>query len=830
MRISLNPIWPFHDSAPLWVPYAFVAVVGLLLVLLVLLTYPRRVRQLKPGLRAALLALRLAAAGVLVLAMLRPAIRIRTEEDETRYLYIVADASRSMKVPDGAGPTANNTRREVLLQTLAQADDVLQKLGEKVEIRYFDFAETLVERDKLGNTVDGSETNVELALKKLLAETEGKRVLGVVLMGDCAPRVSGRQADSDPRQRAINAARDFADRNIKVHTVPIGESGFTGSAGDLAVVDVNVDTNPYEGKLVAVNATIRAFGAKGRRLSARILVEQGAIPGASGEMVPAKAVKTSKPSAVVVPEDHEAVIAKELTFVPARPGKYKIAVEVSGLPGERNLTNNVMTRIIDVRAGGISVAYFDSLRTEQRWIRKVNASEKIQLDFFLMLGGRLGGARKVDPKIFAGGENAYDVFIIGDVPAKLFGDENLRLLRRRIDEGAGLLMTGGSDSFGGGGWAVTPLAPVLPVKLDQSDVRFRQEELKPRELHYTKPLRMVPTPRGLSQFVMRIAPDGKHKQLWDKLPLLEGANRLQKKTARGADLVEVLARTPDGSPLLLTHTWSGKPAPGAARPARPARVMAFGADTTYLWYLGGFQDAYQRFWRQAILYLAQKEEDEQPVWVKIEQGGRRHFSPAEGVPIRFGARDKEGKSVDNLSYRIRVIGPAAKDDPRKQYNDLIKTQGGAGANNYELRGRGWGSGPRGKWSPGEYWIKVTAGRPAGKRAGEDDGLNVYGTAWERFIVESTDLELDDPAADRKLLESIARQTGGTFVSQPQDFKDFLERLATPQDALEGTERITLWDTWPRLDKKGDRYIPGLLLLFVVLLSVEWFLRKRKGLV
>ena len=80
------------------------------------------------------------------------------------------------------------------------------------------------------------------------------------------------------------------------------------------------------------------------------------------------------------------------------------------------------------------------------------------------------------------------------------------------------------------------------------------------------------------------------------------------------------------------------------------------------------------------------------------------------------------------------------------------------------------------------------------------------------------------------MQSIAEQSGGTFVGKPQDFKDFIDRLAVPTDELFGTEPISLWDTWPRLGDDGDQYIPGLLLLFILLMSIEWFVRKRKGLV
>jgi hypothetical protein len=802
------------------------AIAGLLAV--VLWTYPARVRHLKRWERWLLIGLRTATVLVLAIAMLRPVIHVRKSEDQTRILYILADSSRSMRVPDGAGSSGSNTRRQELLKTLDDAKDALQTLAENnIEIRLFDFDSQLRATEKLDDKTDGRQTDVAGALKSLMRRTDGKNVLGVILMGDCAPRVAGADPNVNQRQRSIGAGRDFGDRNIKIHTVPFGGSGATTTAADLAVLNVTVDPNPYQGKVVTVTTSFRALGAQGQPLTARILVEDraGVFPGMSGPMVEARPIRTSKPKeAGIRPDGKEDVFNRELTFVPTRPGQYKIAVEISGLRDERNLANNTMTRIINVRSGGISVAFFDRLRPEQVFIKKVNASDKIQLDFFPISTGGFRGDTTIDPKIFQSGDTAYDVYIIGDVPARIFGAENLQLLRKRIDEGAGFLMLAGADSFGAGGYADTPLAEVLPVELDRNLAIIRQDD-RDSDLIFNKRLTpMVPTDIGLQRVVMRIAADGKHRELWKTLEPLNGHYKLKTKPGRagaGQNLILELAKSPNGDPLLLVQEAGGKAGKGKqpvgaglrAGPQRLARVMAFAGDSTYLWYLGGHQEAYQRFWRQTIFYLAQKDEQEGAVWVKIDPVGKRNFAPEDPVPIRFGARDGEGNPVNGLAYEIEILGPPKNEENTERHGYKFKVDGSTDDNPRELKPNP---------VPGEYWIRVIGRTKDGKQA--------HGTAWERFLVESTDLELDNPAADRKLLESIAEQTGGTFVGKPQEFKAFLERLATPQDELFGTDAISLWDTWPRLDDNGDRYIPGLLLVFVGLMSVEWFVRKRKGLV
>ena len=92
-------------------------------------------------------------------------------------------------------------------------------------------------------------------------------------------------------------------------------------------------------------------------------------------------------------------------------------------------------------------------------------------------------------------------------------------------------------------------------------------------------------------------------------------------------------------------------------------------------------------------------------------------------------------------------------------------------------------------------------------------------AMTRFIVDARDLELDNPAADPDLMAEIATITGAVPLPAEQ-FGPFLTELLEQGISTEITRQtqINLWDNWP------------LLLMFVLLLTTEWFVRKRRGLV
>lgn len=68
--------------------------------------------------------------------------------------------------------------------------------------------------------------------------------------------------------------------------------------------------------------------------------------------------------------------------------------------------------------------------------------------------------------------NAYEAIVLVNQPAYAFSERQQQNLRRYIhDSGGGLVMTGGPDAFGAGGWIGSPLEDALPVQLDPPQKR-----------------------------------------------------------------------------------------------------------------------------------------------------------------------------------------------------------------------------------------------------------------------------------------------------------------------------------------------------------------------
>jgi len=756
MPLTIEPIWPW--------PIVILTSLGLMV--LVVVTYRVQLAALPKGLARTLLGLKLAAVIVLIFAMLRPAVQKSETDESPEQLLILDDVSRSMNTADMPG---NVSRFQAVRTELEKHQTKWKDWSKKVDVRMFDFARELTPFDPALKEGTGDQTAFGKVLEDLLREARDHPPLGVLIFSDGAHRAVP-PFDIDP----LTAARKLADKQVKIYTVGVGASSLSSASLDLAIEDLVVPEIVFEKSRVPVRGKIRVTGAAGRKVRVQVLVEDrtNRKVDESGELKPAATAQQAKPFQEFDIKGDSEVIPVELSFAAMISGEVKVALEAVPIEGELLTGNNQRATIVTVKQGGMNVAYFDLPRTEQRWLRAVNGADKIQLDFQEIRGGPRAPQTKIDPSWFQRGR--YDVYIIGDVRAEVFGQDSLKQLANRLEEGSALLMIGGVQNFSTGGYASSPIADWLPVELNPKD--YRPAGTINPDTQLSGPQKMMPTPRGLREYVMQLGPADKNRALWLDLPPLKGATRLKATNERA---MEPWAATPDGVPLLFANTIGR------------SRVAAFAGDTTYLWWtVGDKAELHQRFWRQLILWLAKKEADsDQPVWVKVAP---RTYAPGSNVSMSFGARSPEGLPLDDAEFRVEITQPDGKKvtvTPRKA----------AGENSAEFAKT---------TMPGDYWIRVSASR-GGQRFDFD--------ANTRFIVDARDLELDYPSADYDFLKQLSAITGGLSV-KPEEVDALLERLKESKTALTRVQSITLWDNW------------GLLLVFVTLMTAEWFLRKKRGLV
>ena len=102
------------DMTPAW-HWSLVVAVMVGVVVLVIWTYPRRLRDVSPGAARLLLLLRLALVLVLAFTMLRPSLQVVEPDTRPRVFAVVMDRTKSMSIGDAAG---GKTRREALIETI----------------------------------------------------------------------------------------------------------------------------------------------------------------------------------------------------------------------------------------------------------------------------------------------------------------------------------------------------------------------------------------------------------------------------------------------------------------------------------------------------------------------------------------------------------------------------------------------------------------------------------------------------------------------------------------------------------------------------------------
>lgn len=751
MSLHFEPVWSWTLT--------LIASVAMLAVLW--LGYPRRIRHLSAGWRRTLITLRLAIIVVLCLLLLRPYVVFESHDESDSILYILTDASRSMQTEDIPG---GGTRRQALLRILAEAGPGLKAIGEKAEIRFRDFSDVLQTVQNPEDKSDGAMT-ANGKILELLSEEIGKdRVPAVLFLGDGRQAASG-SLDVDPTQ----VARLFGKLQRPIYSVGFGSPEALSASLDLALDDLDLSREVFQGNVLPIRVKLRANGAQGQPVRVRVYLEDrtGKQDGESGEMVAVPVTEDTRSIAMHTPQSASEESIIQLQIAPEQFGDLKLAVEAEPLPGEVRKTNNRVETLIRVGRGGIRIAYFDIIRPETKWLMKMNDSSRIQVDY-QPIRARFFRERNKTPipdRFFV--EGAYDGFIIGDVPADAFTPQQIQQIAICCNRGAGLMMTGGRENFGQGGYGKTILAPLFPI------------ELPAENLQLTDPQKMLPARDGLGHYVMQIAAPDQNRSRWDELPPLTGANLLVRKQA---SLAQILAVSDSGHPLLVGQTIGA------------SRVLVFAGDTTWQnWYMEGFAEEHTRFWRQAILWLTHKDADmDQRVWVVANP---RDLTPGQPTELSFGARDEQGHPKDDAEFELSVTNPAGK-------STSLTPRAGVGMSLADFTET---------LEAGDYWVRVKA---------TDNGQPIAGIATTRFHVNARDAELDDPSSDFSLLREVSHSSGGEFFTPAA----FLERInqwakdGLPGVALKRQERMSLWDNW------------FVLLLLVVLMTSEWAIRKKRGLV
>lgn len=749
---------------PILDSYAAVAVIALALV--ALLVIGPQFGSLSLRRRMTLLMLRLFVVFLAILALLRPTWITTIRTPRTSVFLVLADVSRSMQLPSGR---SEKSRWQAQASALAESEAELARLAKKLEVRAYTYdfklktAPLTAGKLTLPDKPVGEQTDLGSPLHEALRAEQGKRLAGVLLLGD------GTQTAFDPLIETQEAARKLRDDfAAPLYTVTFGLSGDAAQARDVAVERLDEQFTVFVKNELVVRSILRVRGYVKQDLPVELILtdDKGQQQGIGRRTIRAD-------------EDNRQVEV-EFDFTPQAAGHYKLTVVAKDQPGELVVKNNRLDAYLTVLEGGLRVLYLDGeKRFEQKFLRRsINASPDIELDDRI-IDSRDPSQWPIDlgPDFTSG---KYDAFVLGDLDAAALGPANLKTLADAVAKGKGLLMIGGRTSFGRGHYLGTPVGDALPIRIDRLEGQQFANEENLEQFFLPGPVPLVPAG---SHPITRLAPDAENTEVWSHLPPLNWANKFAG-TKEGVQGLRVLLESPGGHPLLVSGEYGN------------GRTLAFAGESTYLWPLHGYEREHKRFWRQVVLWLVKRDDlNRDDVWIKLDQ---RRYGPGSKVVVEAGARTGAGDSIASARLDTVVTFPGG----RQQKLELSK-DGDTFTGTLEPT------------EPGDYAIETTA----------FEGTKKLGTAKAEFLVFDRDVELSNPSADADLMASLAawtKQDGGRAVSS-EELPKLLAELADQPPEYE--ERQTRWKL---AGSSGDAWI--FFVILTGLLSVEWFLRKRWGLV
>ncbi len=463
----------------------------------------------------------------------------------------------------------------------------------------------------------------------------------------------------------------------------------------------------------------------------------------------------------------------EFLYAPATPGEHKLTVEVVEQPGELVTTNNRVSTFVNVLKGGLRVLYLEGFppRVEQNFLRRaLDASPDINVDTFTI------DPRRPETRPADLGERLkpgrYEAYILGDLDSSAFEAGELQNLADTVSRGAGLIMLGGWHSFGASGYAEHAFGR-CPAGEDESAGSHEPIDSPPRtDLHLEEPVQMTPTEINLGHFTMLLGTKSQRTARSGRSCRRWRANKFFGMKPLASVLAE-WKKEPLWSPTCLAAAawWVLR----ATRRGSLADAGVWQRAQAILAAGGALARARRRVARGQC--LGGTAAAAVPAW---QPGGIcRPGLAATGEPVI----DATGEALVTLPDGKREKSKSAR------------------------RWAAWGGRFARRHLGGDYSIEV--------RVSHGDGA---GTARARFLVADQDLELDNAAADAGVMDGLAAMTEP--IAGGEELPSALEGLVKQAEMLvETTEtKLTLWDTW------------FLFLLLIGLLGVEWYLRKRWGLV
>jgi hypothetical protein len=549
-------------------------------------------------------------------------------------------------------------------------------------------------------------------------------------------------------------------------------------AGGVPVYTVGIGSESFRRDIEVAGVTVPTEGLSGSAVVADVVLEHSGYDGRTvpvtverdGRIVGTRDVRLDASGETSVRIDFEVGAAGPATFL------FRVPV----LEDELVDLNNEQERTIRVRSGRERILYFEGEpRHEVAFLRRAVADDPtLQLvvlqrsdaERYLRLGvdsatELAGGFPRSREELFR-----YRGLVLGSVEASHFTHDQLTMIEEFVERrGGGLLALGGRRALAEGGWSGTPVAEALPVRLDRvpaADTLFYAE------------ITVQPTRTAAIDPVTRME-EGAPVIPWSELPALTAFNRVGGVKAGATTLLTGSGPGLDRQPV-LAHQRYGR-----------GRAAVFAVQDTWLWQMHADvpleDETHERLWRQLLRWLVSGTPDR-----LVAEVPSAPVAPGDVVEVRAEVRDERYAGVSNAAVTAAVRAPSGATRELPLEWSL--------ARDGEYRARFVAE------EAGEHTVTVSATHDSLVAETEPAALRVAPSTEEYFGARM------NPG----VLERIAAETGGRFYAG-EEVTHLPEDVAYTARGATVIEEKELWDA------------PAAFAAILLLISLEWMYRRRRGL-
>jgi uncharacterized membrane protein len=687
--------------------------------------------------------LQFALAALILILLWQPAITVAELKPQQNIIAVLVDDSRSMAIPD-----SGSTREADAIKALQNG--VLADLQKKFQTRVYSF-DTHIARVSNPAQIQPTApaTHIGDSLQQVVSETSDLPVGAILLMSDGADNSGG-------IDRATIAA--LRSRRVPVHTAGFGAEQIQH--------DVEID-----------GATIAPRALADSRMAATLTFHQDGFSGQKATISVRDGNKLLTSRGVTLAGNGKAQ-SETLLFNAGDAGAKALTVSVTPLPGESNIANNSVTRLVNVQSDKRRILYVEGdPRWEYKFIRRAADDDPI-VEIASMLRtteNKIYRQGIENPRELADGfpTNAKDLFqyqglIIGSVEAGYFTSAQQDLIHQFVDRrGGGLLMLAGRFALADGGWAGSPVAQALPVVLPDHNKTFHR-----------LPATVELTAAGKDSLICRLTDDAQaNAERWSKLPYLMDYQEAGTPKP-GAVVLADLKASGRELPLLITQNY------GLGRVA----VMATSGTWRWQMSLPAGDLTHTMFWQQFLRWLVA----DTPGHVVASVPNQMLFDDGR-TKLTAQVRDVDYLPAPDASVQAHILGP------RGAASTVEMTPVPDSPGSFQAE---WDAG-----EPGSYLAEIVA-----QRGGQDLGRDVV--TFERMDGVAENFHTGQ---NRPLLEQLAAETGGTYW-RPKDLPKLASQIPYSEAGITVRNTKPLWN------------MPAVFLVILLLLFSEWILRRKWGVV